>query len=78
MKANEAPKKLYIALNELTEDGRTFVLDHRVDYPTCTEYVRTDAVIEWIKEMWSETNDRFKEDYTGMLIEIFKNYIKRE
>ena len=46
MKANEAPKKLYIALNELTEDGRTFVLDHRVDYPTCTEYVRTDAVIE--------------------------------
>ena len=46
MKVNEAPEKLYIVLNELTEDGRTFVLDHRVDYPTCTEYTRTDAFIE--------------------------------
>ena len=46
MEANEAPEKLYIAINELTEDGRTFVLDHCVDYPICTEYTRTDAFIE--------------------------------
>lgn len=46
MTKKKKPEKLYIALNELTEDGRTFVLDHRVDYPICTEYIRTDAFIE--------------------------------
>ena len=46
MKANEAPEKLYIALSEFTEDGRTFVLDHRTDYPICTEYIRADAFVE--------------------------------
>ena len=46
MKANEAPERLYIALNEFTEDGRTFVLDHRVHYPICTEYIRADVFIE--------------------------------
>lgn len=46
----EAPEKLYIALNELDEDERTFVLEHRVDYPICTEYTRTDAFIEKAKE----------------------------
>ncbi len=46
MKANEVPEKLYIALNELDEDERTFVLEHRVDYPICTEYTHTDALIE--------------------------------
>ena len=35
-----------------------------------------EKACEWIKSMWSETDDRFKEDYTGMLIENFKNYIK--
>jgi len=46
MKANEAPEKIYVALNEIDEDERTFVLDHRTDYPICTEYTRTDAFIE--------------------------------
>lgn len=50
MKANEAPEKIYVALNELTEDGRIYVLDHRVDYPICTEYIHTDAFIEKAKE----------------------------
>ena len=55
MKRGEAPEKIYVALNELTEDERTFVLDHRVDYPTCTEYIRTDAFIEKAWE-WVENN----------------------
>ena len=80
MKTNEAPEKLYIALNEFTEDGRTFVLDHRTDYPICTEYTRTDAFIEkaceWIKEKWDD-------NYTmpiiiDSVIDDFKNYMKGE
>ena len=70
MKANEAPEKLYM---------------NWVNYPLeemQVEYTRTDAFIEktceWIKMMWSETDDRFKEDYTGMLIKIYKNYMKGE
>jgi len=70
----EAPEKLYIALNELTEDGRTFVLDHRVDYPTCTEYTRTDAFIEkaweWINEHTSLSEK--------LVIENFGKYMEGE
>jgi len=58
MKANEAPEKLYITLSELTEDGRTFVLDHHIDYPICTEYVRTDAFIEKAAEFLYNYNQK--------------------
>jgi len=82
MKSN-APEKLYIAINELTEDGCTFVLDHRVDYPTCTEYTRTDAFIEKACEfLKSYRQDR----YNGMgyiagivndeTIEDFRKYME--
>lgn len=50
MTVEEAPEKLYIALSEFTEDGRTFVLGHRTDYPICTEYTRTDSFIKRAKE----------------------------
>ena len=86
MKANEAPEKLYVALNELTEDGHTFVLDHRVDYPICTEYTRTDAFIEkakkWFEEhfgnrlKWEITTYEF-EDMQSM-VKDFRNYMKGE
>jgi hypothetical protein len=56
MKAN-APEKLYIAINELTEDGRTFVLDHHVNYPICTEYTRTDAFIEKARKWFEMQNE---------------------
>ena len=75
MKAN-APDKLYIALNELTEDGRTFVLDHRVDYPICTEYTCTDAFIEKACD-WLENN---LQGIVGgsIYIEDFEEYMKGE
>lgn len=57
MKANEEPVKLYIAINELTEDGRTFVLDHRVDYPICTEYIRTDAFMMKARKWFEKQNE---------------------
>ena len=53
---SSAPEKLYIAINELTEDGRTFVLDHRVDYPICTEYTRTDVFLMKAKK-WFEKSE---------------------
>ena len=79
MKANEAPEKLYIALNEFTEDGRTFVLDHRTDYPICTEYTRTDAFIEkaweWIENNMLSSN---QQDKSRLYFEQFVNYMKGE
>lgn len=73
MKTN-APDKIYIALDEFTEDERTFVLDHRVDYPICTEYTRTDAFIEkaceWINEHTSLSEK--------LVIENFKKYMEGE
>jgi hypothetical protein len=86
MKANEAPEKLYIALNELTEDERTFVLDHRVDYPICTEYTRTNAVIEKVCEGIEHLlsgyiirNFHFGDSYKiDTLIEDIKNYMKEK
>ena len=79
MKANEAPEKLYIALNELTEDGRTFVLDHRVHYPICTEYTRTDALIEktwnWVEDNILSSN---QQDKSRLYFEQFKKYVKEE
>lgn len=75
----KAPEKLYIALDELTENGHTSVLDHRVDYPICTEYTRTDAFIEkaaaWLDEnllnYWSQACAD-----SCNFIEDFKNYMK--
>ena len=46
------------------------------------EYIRTDVFVkkfeEWIKNVYSKTDCRFKEDFTGMLINNFKNYMKGE
>ena len=78
MRANEAPKSKFVYPDKLYARTNNITLD--ISYAPQTleavEYTRTDAVIEWIKEMWSETDDRFKQDYTGMLIEHFKKYTK--
>ena len=79
MKANEVPEKLYIALNEFTDDGRTFVLDHHVDYPICTEYIPTDAFIEkawdWVEDNMLSSN---QQDKSRLYFEQFKKYTKGE
>lgn len=83
---NNLPEKLYIALDELTEDERTFVLDHDVDYPICTEYTRTDAFIEkatdWLENYiyeYLKMNRTWNEpDYDPKLIGDFRNYMKGE
>ena len=85
MKANETPEKIYLDPKKVEESEfgiiDAIVPEHRVEKGDI-EYTRTDAFIkkacEWIKMIWSETDDRFKEDYTGMLIENFKKYMKGE
>ena len=80
MKANEAPEKIYVKIKHPISDEYTEII--AFEDGDGIEYTRTDAFIEktceWIKRMWSETNDRFNEDFTGMLIDNFKNYIKEE
>ena len=90
MKANEL-EKIYVALDEIDEGGRTFVLDHRIDYPICTEYTRTDAFIEkacsWLRT--HSEGDYFElipdANYCGAgnlnkkrMIEDFRAYMKGE
>ena len=74
----EAPKKIYLFENPISG----YPDDRWLSSCSCEddiEYTRTDVFIEkaceWIKSMWSETDDRFKEDFTGMLINDFKKNI---
>ena len=80
MKAN-APEKLYIALNEFTEGERTFVLNHRVDYPICTEYIRTDSFVEkateWLRDNYLKYPSEDCADTTKFVMD-FKKYMKEE
>ena len=45
MKAN-APEKIYVDSKAVGDNISTTVHTKRQDYPTCTEYTRTDAFIE--------------------------------
>ena len=82
MKANEAPEKIYIALDEIDD----LALDQRFDYPICTEYTRTDAFIKKACEFINKANlylyHCISEECdlvdTDKMIEEFKNYMKRE
>lgn len=71
MKANEMPERIY-----LFDYNDAMVTPLEGD----TVYVREDAFIEkvsaWIKKRFSETDWRFNQDYTGMLINDFKETIK--
>ena len=82
MKTNDAPKKIYLYPSDRASEEYEAEWGDKPWGEGCVEYTRTDAFIEktceWIKRMWSETNDRFNEDFTGMLIDNFKNYLKGE
>ena len=74
----EAPEKIYIDDPTGEFNDNWSIYQNNIS----TEYIRTDVFMkkayEWIKRGWSETNDRFNEDYTGMLFEDFKKYIEGE
>lgn len=77
MKANEAPKKIYVSNYS---SGLTYNWHNERLAVNDIEYTRTDAFIEkaceWIKEKWDD-------NYTmpiiiDSVIEDFKNYMKGE
>ena len=80
----EAPEKIYVALDKIDESECTFVLDHRIDYPICTEYIRTDAFIKNVEKWLYEhildyvcVKDWGQGIYVkGELFDDFRNYIK--
>jgi len=92
MKANEAPEKIYVDSNAIGENISTTVDTKRQDYPTCTEYIRTDAFIEKACEYFRRGLEDTKviDDYRNILvrgiqasytsveefIENFKEYIE--
>ena len=46
MKTNEAPEKIYVDSKAIGDNISTTVRTLPQDYPTCTEYIRTDTFIE--------------------------------
>jgi hypothetical protein len=79
MKAN-APEKIYVDSKAIGEDISTTVHTKRQDYPTCTEYTRTDAFMKKAEEfIYSALNDGIMgtsniEDF----MRLFKKYMKGE
>ena len=75
----KAPEKLYVDTEDDLSDSILYGFTEKRKEDDI-EYIRTDVFIkkfeEWIKNVYSETDYRFKEDFTGMLINNFKNYMK--
>ena len=49
--------------------------EDELEFESCPKMVSLDKVCEWIKNTFSETDDRFNQDYTGILINNLKEYI---
>ena len=82
----EAPEKIYVDSKAIGDNISTSVHTKPQDYPTCTEYTRTDAFIEKACEFLSnKANIPLWEGYaytfgcdTTKLVDNFKNYMKGE
>ena len=87
----DAPEKIYVDSKAIGDNISTTVRTKRQDYPTCTEYTRTDAFIEKAKK-WLEKNANnyiWSSDYaenpgddtcgmTDEFVDDFVNYMKGE
>ena len=85
MKANEAPEKIYVDSKAIGDNISTTVRITPQDYPTCTEYTRTDAFIEkaakWINDnavKWAANIRVHGHKVTELMNEDFKKYMKGE
>lgn len=71
----ETPEKIYLHPNIGNREFIKSWLPKPANQESI-EYTRTDAFIDktcaWIKKMFSETDDRFNQDYTDLLINDFK------
>lgn len=76
----KAPEKIYVDSKAIGDNISTTVRTKPQDYPTCVEYIRTDAFIEKAEEfIYSALNDGIIgtaniEDF----LRLFKNYMKGE
>lgn len=75
------PEKVYLAdFTDTTEP--VFYVNRDNTHDTDIEYTRTDVLIskleKWIKKTFTETDKRFKQDYTGMLLSNFQFCMKEE
>lgn len=84
MKITEAPEKIYLNDSMTTDTvGELYPewFDAKVS-DNSFEYIRIDVLMnkveEWVKKTFTETDYRFKQDYTGMLITNFRAYMKGE
>ena len=87
MKAN-APEKIYVDSKAIGDDISTTVHTKRQDYPTCTEYIRTDAFVEKAAEYLYSYNQKqvLKHGARATLgcgeytinVDEFKKYMKGE
>ena len=85
MKAN-VPKKIYIACDLVTEDGRAFILEQPVSCLRSVEYVHTDAFIEKACSWLKENKDKYlyntgeKGEYiptcSGKIVDEFRKYME--
>ena len=82
MKANEAPKKIYLT----SDEKNSYVFTQKRSDGIGIEYIRTDAFIEeavkWIEEIYNHHyimrySDSCEPPLSG-LTEWFKNYMKEE
>lgn len=49
--------------------------EDELEFEPGPKMVSLDKVCEWIKNTFSETDDRFNQDYTGILINNLKEYV---
>ena len=76
MKAN-APEKIYVDSKAIGDDISTTVHTKRQDYPTCTEYIRTDAFIDKAV-LWMKRKSAIRYHLSEEMVEDFKKYMKGE
>ena len=81
----EAPEKIYVDSKAIGDNISTTVRTLPQDYPTCTEYIRTDAFIEKAVSYlnsklydWVQTTNSNQRSYANTImrqdfIEDFKN-----
>ena len=70
----EAPEKIYVDSKAIGDNISTTVHTKRQDYPTSTEYIRTDAFIEKACELLANCI----EDFMARRMEIWGEVCKKQ
>lgn len=81
----EAPEKIYVDSKAIGDNISTTVHTKRQDYPTCTEYTRTDAFIKKAYDAYCKVCGHYPHTVPTHIcrhdcdyFKDFKNYMKGE